>query len=191
MKKIIKKGNFGYLQNRRIYTGLRTLLFFALSLGLYGMGYWSTGTNQNLLTIVAILGCLPACKSAVNFIIFLRASGCSETLHARLIDFDNNEGLQTFYDLYFTSYQKNYPISHMTLRGNVLCGITESTKCDCNGAEKHLEQMLSQEGIKNVTVKIFSQTGKYIDRLSQLEALETSEHKNQDEIISLLYSISL
>ena len=109
MKKIIKKGNFGYLQNRRIYTGLRTLLFFALSLGLYGMGYWSTGTNQNLLTIVAILGCLPACKSAVNFIIFLRASGCSETLHAKLIDFDNSEGLQTFYDLYLLLTRRIIP----------------------------------------------------------------------------------
>ena len=79
----------------------------------------------------------------------------------------------------------------MVLKGNVLCGITDNPKCDTNEAEKHLEQMLTQEGIKNVTVKIFSDTDKYIDRLSQLNNLKTEEHKNRDAIINLLYSISL
>ena len=60
-----------------------------------------------------------------------------------------------------------------------------------NEAQKHLEQMLLQEGIKNMTVKIFSDRRKYIDRLSQLTELETEENKNRDEIVNLLYSISL
>ena len=93
--------------------------------------------------------------------------------------------------MHFTSYQKNLPISHMTLKGNVLCGIIESPKCDCNEAQKHLEQMLTQEGIKNMTVKIYSQTSKYTDRLSQLIMLTAEEHKKKDGIISLLFSISI
>ena len=142
-----------------------------------------------MLTIVAVLGCLPSCKSAVNFIIFLRAKGCSQELRDAVKKFDTE--LTSFYDLYFTSYQKNYQVSHMVLKGNVLCGITESEKCDVNEAQKHLEQMLLQEGIKNMTVKIFSDRRKYIDRLSQLTELETEENKNRDEIVNLLYSISL
>lgn len=187
--KITPKGSFGYIQNRRKFTALRTILYFALSISLYVAGYVTTGSNKNLLTIVAVLGCLPSCKSAVNFIIFLRAKGCSQELRDAVKKFDTE--LTTFYDLYFTSYQKNYQVSHMVLKGNVLCGITESEKCDVNEAQKHLEQMLSQEGIKNMTVKIFSDRRKYIDRLSQLIGLETEENKNRDEIVNLLYSISL
>lgn len=187
--KITPKGSFGYIQNRRKFTALRTILYFALSISLYVAGYVTTGSNKNLLTIVAVLGCLPSCKSAVNFIIFLRAKGCSQELRDAVKKFDTE--LTSFYDLYFTSYQKNYQVSHMVLKGNVLCGITESEKCDVNEAQKHLEQMLSQEGIKNMTVKIFSDRRKYIDRLSQLVELETEENKNRDEIVNLLYSISL
>ena len=187
--KITPKGSFGYIQNRKRFTAVRTVLYFALSISLYVAGYVTTGSNKNLLTIVAVLGCLPSCKSAVNFIIFLRAKGCSQELRDAVKKFDTE--LTSFYDLYFTSYQKNYQVRHMVLKGNVLCGITESVKCDVNEAQKHLEQMLLQEGIKNMTVKIFSDRRKYIDRLSQLTELETEENKNRDEIVNLLYSISL
>ena len=187
--KITPKGSFGYIQNRKRFTAVRTVLYFALSISLYVAGYVTTGSNKNLLTIVAVLGCLPSCKSAVNFIIFLRAKGCSQELRDAVKKFDTE--LTSFYDLYFTAYQKNYQVSHMVLKGNVLCGITESVKCDVNEAQKHLEQMLLQEGIKNMTVKIFSDRRKYIDRLSQLTELETEENKNRDEIVNLLYSISL
>lgn len=187
--KITPKGSFGYIQNRKRFTAVRTVLYFALSISLYVAGYVTTGSNKNLLTIVAVLGCLPSCKSAVNFIIFLRAKGCSRELRDAVKKFDTE--LTSFYDLYFTSYQKNYQVSHMVLKGNVLCGITENVKCDVNEAQKHLEQMLLQDGIKNMTVKIFSDRRKYIDRLSQLLELETEENKNRDEIVNLLYSISL
>ena len=186
---IVRKGSYGYIRNHKVVTVLRTLLLFVVSIGLYILGYVTTGSNRNLLTIVAILGCLPACKSMVNFILFLGAEGCSEELHSIVGSYDDQ--LTVFYDMYFTSYQKNYSISHMVLKGSVLCGITENPKCNCNEAEKHLEQMLQQEGIKGMTVKLFSQPDKYIDRLSHLIKLNTDEHKNYREIINMLYSISI
>lgn len=198
MKKLlVPKGAFGYLDNRKKYTALRTLLFFLISGGLYAMGILTTGSNKNLLTIVAILGCLPACKSAVNFILFMRAVGCSSALHEKLAAYDNavtacdHAAMTVFYDMYFTSYQKNYPLSHMALKGDMLCGITESPSCICREAEKHLEQMLVQEGIKNVTVNIFSQEDKYLDRLSRLVDMRVEDHKNREGIVSLLYDISI
>ena len=188
-KKLVSKGCYGYIRNHRMVAAVRTLLFFGVSIGLYVMGYVTSGSNQNLLTIVAVLGCLPACKSLVNLIIFLKAEGCSEALENKVSTYDAN--LLTCYDMYFTSYQKNYAISHMALKGNVLCGMTETAKCDCNAAEKHLEQMLSQGGIKNITVKIFDNADKYIDRLSQITYLDTVENKSQGQIVDLLYSISI
>ncbi|MDE7177210.1 MAG: hypothetical protein K2O59_05285 [Lachnospiraceae bacterium] len=190
MKKLLTpKGSYGYLENRKLYTALRTVLFFLLSIGLYVIGLVTTGSNKNLLTIVAVLGCLPACKSLVNFILFLRAKGCSEGLKNALNDYD--EKLTVFYDLYFTSYQKNFSISHMALKGGILCGITEDPACGTKEAQKHFETMLSQEGIKNVTVNIFSQKEAYIDRLSRLADMDMEEHKEREGIVGLLYSISI
>lgn len=186
---IIQKGSYGYIENHKAVTALRTMVLVLVSVSLYVAGYVKTGSSRNLLTVVAVLGCLPACKSMVNFILFLKAKGCSEALKNEVCGFDGK--LTAFYDMYFTSYQKNFPVSHMVLKGNVLCGITENPKCDCSAAEKHLEQLLIQEGIKNLTVKIFSQKDKYFDRLGQLVNLETDEHKNRQGIIDLLYSITI
>lgn len=187
---LVPKGSYGYINNRKKYTALRTVLFFAISAALYISGIIRTGSNKNLLTIVAVLGCLPACKSAVNFILFLRAKGCSDALHEKLAVYEDN-ALDVFYDMYFTSYQKNYPLSHMALKGSMLCGITEHPSCDCREAEKHLEQMLVQEGIKNVTVNIFSQEDKYIDRLGRMIEMHVEDHKDRAGIINLLYSVSI
>lgn len=187
---LVPKGAFGYLNNRKKYTALRTVLFFSISAALYISGIIRTGSNKNLLTIVAVLGCLPACKSAVNFILFLRAKGCSDALHEKLVSYEDGS-MTVFYDMYFTSYQKNYPLSHMALKGDILCGMTENPSCDCREAEKHLEQMLVQEGIKNVTVQVFSQEDKYIDRLSRLSGMRVEDHKEREGIINLLYDISI
>lgn len=186
---IIKKGSYGYIRNHKAVTAVRTAVYMALSVSLYIIGYVTTGTQKNLLTIVAILGCLPACKSLVNCILFLKAVGCSTSLREKVQPFDDR--LTVFYDMYFTSYQKDYPISHMALKGNILYGMTEKPKCDCAKAQEHIGQLLIQEGIKNVAVKIYSDPGEYIDRLSQLIETDVEAHKKQDEIINMLYSVTI
>ena len=60
------RGIRGYLRTQKIYEILRTVLYFAISLSLFIAGWVSTGSRENLLTIVAVLGCLPACKSLVE-----------------------------------------------------------------------------------------------------------------------------
>lgn len=189
MRKKINKGSYGYIDYQKKFSVIRTVLFFAISLAIYGLGYYSTGTGKNLLTVVAVLGCLPSCKSAVNAVMFFRATGCGQSAWEKISPYDDR--LTGFYDMYFTSYQQNYPISHMVLKGNVICAYTESAKCDCNAGEKHIEQMLKQDGYKNMTVKIFDNLEKYVDRLGQLTKLDVEENKNRDDMIRMFYSITL
>ena len=185
----VRKGNFGYIAYQRKVSLLRTILFFALSLAVYGIGIYSTGSNRNLLTIIAVLGLLPACKSAVNMIMFFRANGCSNEAKQVFENFDGSLG--GLYDIYLTSYQKNYPLSHLVVKGNVICAFTEKADCDTQAGEKHIVQMLTQDGYKNMTVKIFSDRSKYIDRLGQLENLKSEENKQTKGIYQMFLSISL
>ena len=67
MKKI-QKGKPGYLNYKKKVEIIRTIVYFAIVLAIFALGIWQTGTRLNLLTVVAILGCLPASKSLVGVI---------------------------------------------------------------------------------------------------------------------------
>ena len=66
--KKITKGNPGYLDYQKKIEIFRTILYFAIVAALFGLGYSQTHSNKNLLTIVAVVGCLPASKALVGVI---------------------------------------------------------------------------------------------------------------------------
>ena len=187
MNNKVVKGQYGYIKKQRLKVIIRTLLMFALSLALFLIGIWSTGTKKNLLTIVAILGCLPASRSAVNMIMFIRAKGCSEQTHEKISG--HSTGLTELYDMVFTSYEKNYQISHMVIKDNVVCGYSEDAGCDIKACEKHLDTFLKQGGCKGVTIKIFGDVEKYCEGLENPRNQQTGEKQKEEEVSGQLEDI--
>lgn len=182
------KGTRNYLHSQKKYEVLRTCLYFGISLSLFIAGYIATKSRLNLLTIVAVLGCLPASKSAVGMIMFLRFKGCSSQVQKQLCT--KEEGLSCLYDMVFTSYQKNYQVSHLAVRGNTVCGYTEDPSfCEAD-FYKHINGFLKAEGYKNVSVKIFGDLTKYLNRLEGMKELEEKEEETQG-IIAVLKSVAL
>lgn len=182
------KGKRNYLKTQKKYEVLRTILYFGISLSLFIAGYIATKERINLLTVVAILGCLPASKSAVGMIMFLRFKGCSNE-NADVIE-NYSEGLSGLFDMVFTSYDKNFEIAHITVKGNTVCGFTEAAKLDEKAFYKHLEVILKADNYKEVSVKVFSDIKKYTERLEQLKELDTEE-KNTEGILNTLKSVAL
>lgn len=189
MKKAVK-GNFGYLAAKRTQVIIRTIIFFAISIALYIAGYVTTGSNKNLLTIVAVLGLLPASKSLVNMIMLIRATGCSEDVKKAIEPLEGR--LIGMYDMYFTSYKKNFAISHMTLEDKVILGYTEDAGCDCRACEEHLDTMLKQGGFKDMTIRISDDLKTYCEQLKNLNLKEQDNNpEKDDEARVVLYDISL
>lgn len=182
------KGTEKYIDIQKKYEIARTILYFALSGAVFLAGYLTTKTKMNLLTVVAVLGCLPACKSAVGMIMFLRYKSCSPAAAGRIREHIGE--LKGLYDMVFTSYNKNYSIAHMVVRGNTICGFTEESGFDEQAFYKHLGGILKLDGFKDVSIKIFSDPEKYVGRLDQLNLLE-AEGKNTDGIISTLKNVVL
>lgn len=182
------KGTRDYLGTQKKYEILRTLLYFGISLSLFAAGYIQTGRKTNLLTVVAILGCLPACKSAVSVIMFLRFRSCGAEAAAQIEK--HCQGLRCLYDMVFTSYQKNYVVSHLAVRGNTVCGYSEKPDFMENDFYKHIDNILKMDGLKDVTVKIFTDLKKYSDRLEQLKELDADESRTE-AVISTLKSVAL
>ena len=67
----IEKGDFGYIRSQKKKRILITCCLFAITLLIYFTGLIQTKTRLNMFTFVAIMGCLPAGKSAVGMIMIL------------------------------------------------------------------------------------------------------------------------
>lgn len=194
------KGSRNYLNSQKKYEIIRTLLYFGMSLGLFLIGYFTTKSYNaahghpdadprlNLLTIIAILGCLPACKSAVSTIMFLRFRSLSRAA-AEEIEL-HSKGLAQLYDMVFTSYSKNYCVAHLVVKGNTVCGYTEDTDFEENAFYKHIGDILKADNFRDITVKIFTDLHKYTARLDQLLLLEADESRTEG-IINTLKSVAL
>lgn len=181
------KGEYDYPVYERKRVILRTVIYFAISLAVFILGYVSTKTKENLLTIVAVLGLLPASKSLVSVIMYLRIPKFSQEIYEEITA--NIKTVKAIYSMYLTSYKKNFPINCFAAREGNLIGYTEFDTCDTDACEKHIKELLNQNAIKGITVKIFQDQRKFTDRISQLESLDVSG--KEDEILTLMCDISL
>ena len=63
-----EKGQPGYVKARKQKYLLGAVVEFAIVIAIFVTGYIQTGSRLNLLTVVAVVGCLPAAKMLVEFI---------------------------------------------------------------------------------------------------------------------------
>ncbi len=182
-----QKGEYGYPSYERKRVVIRTAAYFLISIAVFLLGYFSTGKKENLLTIVAVLGLLPSSKSLVSVIMYFKIPKFSEIVYQEI---SAQEGaVPVLYSMYLTSYKTNFPINCFAVRGNHLIGYTEFADCDAAACEEHIQGILKQNSVKNVTIKIFHDKTRFTERLAQLQALEAS--RKEAEILTLLCDISL
>ena len=189
--KRVKKGQFGYIKYRRIFHLILAIVMYAMAVILYFAGIKATGDNKNVLTIAAILGCLPASQSLVTAILGFRAKCCEKNIFEE-VEKRLEDNMLSAYDLYFTTYDKNYPVSHIIMKNNCLCGLMEQSKHSTNDLEKYLEETFTKNGIKGVSIKIFekSMTEKYLSRINELKKMEYEKSAMEDEVKRLLFDIT-
>lgn len=189
--KRIKKGQPGYIRYRRNFHLIFALILFAMAISLYIAGIKATGDNKNLLTVVAILGMLPASQSVVTCILGFRANSCDKE-RIEKINHQISDEMISLFDLYFTTYDKNYPINHIVMKSNCVCGIMGKTKHSTQEFEKYIEETFSKNGIKGISIKIFdnSMEEKYLNRINELKKLENANTEQQPDVVRLFCDIS-
>ena len=164
------KGSYEHAKYKRTVDIIITIFLFLLSLGLFVIGYVATGSKKNLLTIVAVLGLLPACKMVVDVIMCFRVKPVEESVREGI---DASIGkLYGLYHMYFTSYDKNFPIDHLVITSNSVIGLSINPKFDEKMFITHLKDYMRKDGIKDITIKIFDDYNKYLNRLSEINNLD-------------------
>lgn len=177
LKNRVKKGDIGYLAYRKKQVLLQTLLMFAISISIFVCGYLYRGTKANAMTIVAVLGLLPASKSLVSLIMYLRTPKYDAAYFQKLQSALHSA--KPLCELYFTTYQKSYPVNFILCTKDTIVGFTQFEKVQENDLEKHIHDILNQNGHQDITVKIFKDYAKFEARAVQLDAQKQSENLGQ------------
>ena len=177
MKKI-QKGKPGYLNYKRKVEILRTVIYFAIVLAIFALGYWQTHTRLNLLTVVAILGCLPASKALVGVIARYPYQSI-ELSQAKEIA-GKSKHLTVCYDLIITSKEHIMPTDCIVISDEL---------------GKHIKTILAQNQYTGFTVKILNQYTPFLARVEGLENIAVVEQEDtkarEQEIRNLILNISM
>lgn len=189
----VAKGDEGYIRSRKRKILLKTVLEFGIAAALLILGIIETGTRKNLLTIVAVLGCLPASKAMVELIMVLPHRSIKKEKAAEI---EQNANLLTrVYDMVFTSEKIIMPVEAIVISGNTICGYSSNTKIDMNFVAKHVKQYLNANKFDKVSVKIFDNYTAFATRaegMNNIAAIEKDDTKRHEEgIKQILLNISL
>lgn len=169
--KRIPKGSYGYTDAHKKQQLLKTFLFFLLPISIFLVGYLTAKTKENYFTIVAVVGCLPACKELVNVFLFWKRRSIPERIYEEIAS--HAKGVETAYELVFTTYEQSYPVTALVIVGNEVAGYAEETReLDWKKAEEHLRAVLKHNGFFRVHVHIFRDYRQFLERLDALSAQE-------------------
>lgn len=173
----VPKGVHGYTDAHKKRQLLKTILFFLLPAAIFLIGYLTTGTKKNYFTIIAVVGCLPACKELVNVLMFWKRVSIPDSLYRKLAaHMEGKEGMETAYELVLTTYEKSYPITALAVKGNEIAGYAGAAEAyGWKEAEKHIYKILGQNGISQTKVHIFTDLTQFLECIDTLAAGKKEE----------------
>ncbi|MBQ8803991.1 MAG: hypothetical protein IJZ53_10175 [Tyzzerella sp.] len=187
------KGEAGYISSRKKQVILKAVLEFGIVIALLVLGIVETGDRLNLLTLVAVLGCLPASKALVEVIMICRHRSISKEKAEEIAG--KTELLTVAYDMVFTSEKAIMPVESIVISDNTICGYTSNKKVDTVFAAKHIKQILHANQFTKVSVKIFDNYTAFLTRaegMNNIEAIEKTDTRKKEEAIKkIILNISL
>lgn len=188
-----QKGEAGYIRTRKFHLTTEIIFSFAIVIGLVVTGYIQTKTRLNWLTLIAVLGCLPACRMLVNLIMLIPHHSVNESKELEISG--HTEYLTVLYDLIITSERRSMPITALVISGSTICGYAPDKKVDVAYAARHIKAILKQNQIEKVTVKVFHDYVAFLSRaegLNSIAVVEGDDNRELEEAISeIILDISL
>lgn len=168
-KKHPQKGDYGYFSwGKKKRIGI-VILLYAIVLLVFFSGYIHSGSRRNILTIVAIVGVLPAAKWTVNMIMVLlqkpadpKAYEVTERVAGAGAD------LVRGYELCVTAEEGRLALDAVVVVGNYVVAYTSTSQGLFEFMQMHISKTLSSNGIYGVNVKIFLDLPHYEERIRQL-----------------------
>ena len=174
MKKV-NKGDYGYIRYEKKKRLLITVALFLIPLAAFLAAFLITGTKKNIITVIAMVGCLPACRALVNMIMMWMQKPMDKKVYKKIREHEGN--LEVTYETYLTTYEKSVFVESFAICGNKVIGYTSHMDGSTQFIEDHVRGILKQNGYK-VEVKVFKELKTYLERMDYLNAHKQELEQN-------------
>ena len=182
------KGTFGYIRKQRTFEIVKTVILFAMALGIFFIGYFTLGTKKSLWSVLAVLALLPACKSLVGVIMLMRFSSLPKEKYERLQACTG--GIASVFENILTTSSRTFYIDVISCtKGNVIA-FAKLSSADVALVKEHVENVLKSAG-HSASVKIFTDESEFASRAKELVTKFPDEDKNAPGIIATIKAVSL
>ena len=164
----IRKGDFGYIQKQKRTRLLRTLACFLLPAAFFTVGMvLNQGDRYNIYTIIALVGCIPACMSLVSMIMMWMQKPMRRELYEEIQPHAGD--LLMAYEMYMTTRDISIFVDAAAICGEYVAAYTDrpARRKDLDFMEQHITKTLRANKYK-MTVKIFDQKKAFLERLDTL-----------------------
>lgn len=149
----IQKGEPGYIKARKLKFLIGAVAEFGIVIALVVLGIMQTGSRLNFFTVIAVVGCLPAAKMLVEFIAMMPYASIDPDIYKEIEE--KAPLLLKAYDLIITGNDKIMPVDVLVISNHTVCGYTSSAKTDDAGVSQYLKEMLKNNHLEKITVKVF------------------------------------
>lgn len=152
MNSKIYRGTYGYLDKNKRMEWVKAIIMIAIPLIIFFTGLGIHKTRLNLLTVVAILGCLPGCNQVVHAIMATRYHSMDTALYKETESLRGN--CIAVYENVLTTYEKTYYIDVFIISGREAVGFTTKKEVDVLKAAAHVQKMIKDNSYQQ-NVKIY------------------------------------
>ena len=189
----LHKGTAGYISAKKRQLAYIIGAVAVIAILLLVAGYFVYGTRVNIFSVLAVIICIPVCRTLVNLIMLIPHHTTSERMELELSGV--TEDLTVLYDLLVTSEKKAMQIDALVISPTTICGYTSSPQTDTEDAARHIKHMLEKNKIEKITVKIFKDYKAFKSRAEGMENIVSVEqltsHEREEKIAQILQDISL
>lgn len=187
----IAKGNYGYLKSQRKIETVKSVALFALSAMIFVLGYLTTHTKANLLTIVAVVSVLPAAKQLTTTVLFYKYRSGSREMYEKIKK--NATEVTSVYDVVITAYDKIGELLHVAILGKTIIGYSEKEPIDERYFANYIKEVLEKNGYKGISVKIFRNGESYLERLQEMQKNLNGDRKigQEQQIAEVIKAVSI
>ena len=192
MKKA-ERGKPGYIDSLKKKYLIISIVEFAVVAAVFALGYFQTGSRLNLFTVLAILGCLPACKNLVEYIVVVPHKGIEIAKYDEIEEKAPN--IIKVYDLVVAGQSKLMQLDAVAISGSTVIGYTSSEKTDEVKLADYFKKLFEAGGYTKITVKIFHDYNAFLTRAEGMNNIATVDKqgikKRERKLRSLIYNSSL
>jgi len=176
---IRKKGEQGYIGFMKFFNLLVTIVMFAIAAILFIIGLSVFESKANWLTIVGALFVIPAARFMTVWFLFLPYKSVTKEEYDKVFAL-TKEGNLLYTDVIFTSVERAYCASFMTITSDKILIYTNSKKSKMDKMQDYLADIMKRRAFA-YKVTCTDEEGKYMALLKSADSFAEKSFDDEDD----------